>query len=181
MELLASIGGTGIAAPPAGARDVTNLDLLAAAKRYAEVIDVGREFAVIPLVEFWGFAQSLHTLGEAALIAIESAQPEASILADVYHLYRGGSTHETLHLLGGAIRVLHMNDYPARPRQSLTDTDRVWPGDGDAPIRQILHNLRRGGFTGAVSLELFNESYWKMDALEAARIGLEKMRQACEM
>jgi hypothetical protein len=27
-----------------------------------------------------------------------------------------------------------------------------------------------------LSLELFNETYWKQDALEVARTGLEKMR-----
>ena len=32
------------------------------------------------------------------------------------------------------------------------------------------------GYTGVISLELFNPSYWEQDPAEVARIGLEKMQ-----
>jgi 2-keto-myo-inositol isomerase len=182
MELLSQIGATGLACPPAGAQDAPGLNLLSAAERYGQLVDLGRQFGIVPMVEFWGFAKALHTLGEAVLVALESGRSDACVLADVYHLHRGGSTHECLHLLSGsAIRVLHMNDYPAQPScEKLTDADRVWPGDGVAPLKTIVHHLRRNRFAGTLSLELFNEHYWKLDALRAATIGLEKMRQVVE-
>jgi hypothetical protein len=34
------------------------------------------------------------------------------------------------------------------------------------------------GFSGYLSLEVFNREYWKQDALVVARTGLEKMRAA---
>jgi sugar phosphate isomerase/epimerase len=50
--------------------------------------------------------------------------------------------------------------------------------DGVAPLRDILHTLRDIGFKGHLSLELFNESYWKQhDALTVAETGLKKMRE----
>jgi hypothetical protein len=36
--------------------------------------------------------------------------------------------------------------------------------------------LRAIGFRGFFSLELFNRDYWKRDARDVARTGLEKMR-----
>ena len=50
------------------------------------------------------------------------------------------------------------------------------PGDGVAPLKEILRELRRIGYRGVLSLELFNRDYWKQDALTVARTGLEKMK-----
>jgi sugar phosphate isomerase/epimerase len=70
-----------------------------------------------------------------------------------------------------------MNDYPAMPgRADIRDEHRVYPGDGVAPLADILRDLRRIGFRGTLSLELFNRTYWRQDAFEVARTGLEKMR-----
>ena len=41
----------------------------------------------------------------------------------------------------------------------IADADRVYPGDGVAPIKQILRDLRAIGFRGMLSLELFNREY----------------------
>jgi sugar phosphate isomerase/epimerase len=100
------------------------------------------------------------------------------VLADVYHLHKGGSGFGGVRLLSGAaLQVFHMNDYPAKPpRGTITDAHRVYPGDGVAPLRQVLRDLRALGFRGVLSLELFNREYWKQDALTVARTGLEKMR-----
>jgi len=45
-----------------------------------------------------------------------------------------------------------------------------------APLPSILRDLYATGFRGALSLELFNRSYWEQDALTIARTGLEKTR-----
>jgi 2-keto-myo-inositol isomerase len=70
-----------------------------------------------------------------------------------------------------------MNDYPADPpRETIGDRDRVMPGDGIAPITQILRDMIANASRAVLSLELFNPVYWKQDALEVARIGLAKMK-----
>lgn len=111
-------------------------------------------------------------------MAIDSGHPQACILADVYHLYKGGSGFTGLKLLNGiSMQVIHMNDYPAKPvRADITDAERVYPGDGVAPLQAMLRDLRHAGFRGVLSLELFNRAYWKQDPLTVARTGLEKMR-----
>jgi sugar phosphate isomerase/epimerase len=60
----------------------------------------------------------------------------------------------------------------------LNDGSRIYPGDGVAPLRQILRDLCDSGFRGYFSLELFNKEYWGRSADENLRTGLEKMRTA---
>ena len=182
FDRVARVGGHLIAAPPMGAIDVENLNLPRAAERYRTLYDLGQEFGVLPLVEVWGFSKSLNRLGEAAYIAIESGAPGAAILADVYHLYKGGSGHAGLGLLSGShLPLFHVNDYPASiSPAAINDADRVWPGDGDAPLKEILHLLDSIGFDGFLSLELFNPAYWQTDALSTAKLGLGKLRAVLE-
>jgi len=178
MDMVRQIGGARIAAPPVGATKQTDLSLLRAAERYRALAEVGARLGVVPQVEMWGFSTTLGRLGEAALVALESGHPQACVLADVYHLHKGGSGLGGMRLLSGAaLHVFHMNDYPAQPaRAELTDAHRIYPGDGVAPLPQLMREMRQAGFRGVLSLELFNRDYWKQDALQVARTGLEKMR-----
>ena len=182
MELVARVGGTLIAAPPMGATQQSDLNLHRVAERYADLCEVGRGIGVSPLVEVWGFSKSLSRLGEAAFVAIESGAANAMILADVYHLYKGGSPIEGLALLNGAaLPIFHVNDYPAIAREEIGDADRVFPGDGVAPLSSIFKMLETIGFDGYLSLELFNPAYWTGDPLEVAREGQRKLEAALSL
>jgi sugar phosphate isomerase/epimerase len=132
----------------------------------------------MPLLDFWGASGTLYNFGQALAIAAAANDPDARILPDVYHLFRGGSGFEGLKLVSGkVIEIIHMNDYPAtKPVSEQTDSDRVYPGDGAAPIRQVLRDLREMGGTKVLSLELFNKIYWTQDALLVASAGLKKMK-----
>jgi sugar phosphate isomerase/epimerase len=179
MDLVRQVGGTRIAAPPAGATNA-EMPLERIVERYRALLELGEREGVTPQLELWGFSRTLSRLSQCAYVAIQAGHPRACILADVYHLYKGGSGFASIHLLGGeGLHVLHMNDYPAQPpREQITDAQRIYPGDGVAPLRTFLRDLRRAGFRGALSLELFNREYWTQDALTVARTGLEKMRAA---
>jgi 2-keto-myo-inositol isomerase len=63
---------------------------------------------------------------------------------------------------------------------AITLADRVFPGDGSAPLPEILNELRQINPEIVLSLELFNPDYWKMDALRAASTGLLKMKEICQ-
>jgi len=177
MDLVLQLGGRRIAAPPAGASD-TGIDPRKVGERYRAVLELGRRMGVVPQLEIWGGSKTLSRPGEAANVAIEAAHPDACLLLDVFHLYKGGADFGGLRLLNpAALHVLHLNDYPAQPsREKITDADRVYPGDGVAPLADLLRGLREIGFSGTLSLELFNQTYWKQDPLTVARTGLEKMR-----
>lgn len=177
MELVQQIGGKRIAAPAAGATDVA-IDYSKVVDRYRALLTLGDHFDVIPQVEVWGFSKTLTRLGEAALVAIDSDHPRACVLPDVYHLYKGGSNFNGLKLLGpAAVHVMHVNDYPSNPpRAAIKDSDRVYPGDGVAPLKDVFRTLRENGFDGYLSVELFNPTYWQQDPLQVARTALDKLK-----
>ena len=180
MDVIRQLGGRRIAAPPAGATSKAGLNLFRAAERYRALLELGDKMEVVPQVEVWGFSKNLSRLGEAVFVAVESGHKNACVLPDVYHIYKGGSDFAGLKLLSGsAVHVFHVNDYPADPpRETISDADRVFPGDGIAPLKSIFGTLVKNGFRGALSLELFNRGYWKRDALEVAQTGLKKTQAA---
>jgi len=180
MDILAQIGGKRIAAPPSGATKGEQMDLLVIAERYRALLELGDETGIVPELEIWGHSVNLSRLGFSACAAIETGHPKACLLPDVFHLYKGGSDFTGLKLLSGdMIPVMHINDYPAdTSREAMKEADRIMPGDGIAPLTQILHDLTASGGETVLSLELFNRSYWKQDALDIASLGLEKMKAA---
>jgi len=181
MDILREVGCHRVAAPAVGATE-GELDLKAAADRYAAIVELGKKTGVMPQLELWGHSKNLCRLGEVLYVAAESGQPEARVLLDVFHLYKGGSGHKGLPFVGKPlIEIFHMNDYPANPpRESITDADRVYTGDGIAPIRQVLEDIKSPDKTIVLSLELFNRTYYTQDALEVARTGLQKMKAIVE-
>ena len=180
MDTIAQLGGLRIAAPPAGVPRGESVNMDAAAERYSNLLELGDEMGVVPQSEMWGGNATIGSVEKALYIAIKAGHPKACFLGDVYHTYKGGSSFESILLMGPqALQSYHMNDYPADPaRDTIKDSDRVFPGDGVAPLTQILQNFVAVGAYPALSLELFNKTYWEMPAEECAKVGLDKMRKA---
>lgn len=189
MDKVLAIGGKQIAAPPVGAtgggsrRDdpkfTEPVTAVVAAERYKALLDIGKAVGVTPLVEVWGHSASLGRFGETVLAAMECGADGGGVLPDVYHLYKGGSAFGGLKLLSGsAIGIFHVNDYPKIERGKIVDQDRVFPGDGVAPLKEVFAALKGIGYAGYLSLELFNTSYWKQDPHDTAKTGLSKLKEA---
>jgi sugar phosphate isomerase/epimerase len=161
-----------------GATNVAMTDLHVIGQRYRTVCELGEKIGVAAELEIWGGSKTLSRLGDAAQVMIEAAHPRACLLPDVFHLYKGGSEIEGFRVINGkTIPVIHMNDYPGLPsRNQATDAVRVYPGDGIAPLGQLLRILKDSGFQGYLSVELFNRQYWEQDAALVARTALEKTR-----
>ena len=178
MDLVARIGGKRFAAPPSGGTDLPKLDPLKAAERYRALLELGDQMGPVPQFELWGFSKNFNRLGECVWVAMETGHPKACVLADVYHLYKGGTDYRGLRLLGpDAVQVIHMNDYPSDPpREKIDDSYRVYPGEGTAPLPEILRALTHNGGQKVLSLELFNRQYWAQDPLEVAKTGLAHMK-----
>lgn len=180
MEMLAELGCKRTAAPPMGATTTSGLDLKKAADRYRTILQLGDATGVVPHLELWGFSKNLSRLSEVVYVAIESGHPSAKVLLDVFHLYKGGSSIDTLWLINPpAVEILHMNDYPAGLSPSvITDADRIYTGDGVAPITKILKTLGKKEGPLVLSTEVFNKNYYTQDALLVAKTALQKMKKA---
>jgi len=179
MELLVAIGGKRIAAPPAGVGNGEVISLDDAAARYRVLLELGDATGITPQIEMWGANPTIGTVAKAVYVALQSGHPKACFLGDAYHTYKGGCDFSNFSLLSGkAMQVYHLNDYPAHPpRETINDSHRVYPGDGVAPMAELLRTFRKVGAAPALSLELFNKDYWARDAREVAKTGLAKMRE----
>lgn len=162
IEWAAEIGSRNIACTMLGVEELNPLKFDEYAQRYAAVIEASKPFGVRPLLELWGH-RALHRLGDALKIAALTNSGDAGLLLDFYHIYRGGNSFDTLKLINiASLDVFHINDYPANPaREKLVDADRIYPGDGICPFDKLLPQMYAQGFRGALSLELFNKTYWK--------------------
>ncbi|AQG81087.1 sugar phosphate isomerase/epimerase family protein [Spirosoma montaniterrae] len=180
MDLLAQIGCKRTAAPSIGAQtpDAPVIDLYKAAERYRAILELGDQTGVVPQLELWGFSKNLNKLSEVMFVAIESGHPSARVLLDIYHLYKGGSSPASLPLAGKpGIEIFHVNDYPANlPRTAITDADRVFPGDGVAPIRETLNIIKDPTKPIVLSLEVFNKTYYAQPADVVAKTAFQKMQ-----
>ena len=176
MGILADLGCPRVAAPAIGTE--APIDLLKAGEKYRKLLDLGRKTGVMPQLEFWGAFPSFFHLGQAMAVAAAADDKDAKILADVYHLFRGGSGFEGMKMLDGhAIDIFHMNDFPTEiPSTEQQDKDRVFPGVGGAPMKVLADTLKSKGKPIILSLELFNPTYYAMDAEYVVKTGLEKMK-----
>jgi sugar phosphate isomerase/epimerase len=181
MDQLAQIGCRRTAAPPAGATGHPGLDMKKAAERYRTILDLGDKTGVVPHLELWGFSANLHKLSDVLYVAIESGHPKAKVLLDNFHLYKGGTSLDSLHLMdNSAVDIFHMNDYTDIPREKITDEDRVLPGDGISPLPRILKMLKDPSRKLVLSVEIFNKKYYRMDANDVAKLALQKLKAVAE-
>lgn len=178
LEQAAAVGAPYVVAgPPAG---VADREL--GGRRYHELLELGRQFGVIPAFEYLGFVEDIRTIEDAIEIMTRADHPDAHIVLDPFHCYVGGGPIDSIRKLRGSqVAVSHFNDAPALPSPSTQrDPDRVMPGDGAVNLKLYCDCLRDIGYAGYLSLELFRPDLWEQNPLDVARIGLEKMRQAAE-
>ena len=179
MAALAERGCPRIAASMFGVQKAGSPKLGAAeiAERFAVLCDLGEKMGVQPLLEYWGHSVNLSRLEDALDVLARVKRPGTAVLADVYHTYRGGGDFATfVRLTPEQLPVLHVNDYPStKPRTELTDADRVWPGDGIAPWKELFATLCEQRLEPWLSIELFNPAYWRTTPSDTLRTGIEKM------
>ena len=178
MEQAAAVGARHtIAGPPHG-----HVDLELAGQRYAELLEIGLGFGVRPSVEYLGFAETVNTIDDALSIMNASQHPEATVILDPFHDFRGGGGHESISKLRPEqIAICHFDDAPASPPPSeQRDPDRVMPGEGVINLTRFVTLLREIGYEGWISLELFRGDLWAQDPRDVARRGLEAMKSLCE-
>ncbi|TKK68522.1 sugar phosphate isomerase/epimerase [Ilyomonas limi] len=178
MDMLAQIGCKRTAAPPMGATETPGLDLNKMAERYHAILKLGDTTGVIPQLEMWGFSKNLSRANEVLYVAMQTGHPSAKVLLDVFHLYKGGTPLDTLHMMSSsATDILHVNDYPANlSAADITDADRIYPGDGIAPVKHILGILHKQDQPLIISTEVFNKNYYSQEALTVAKTALAKMK-----
>lgn len=178
IQLAAKLGAEFVISCPH--REKPDYDL--GAQRYRELLEAGIEAGAKPAVEFLGFVADVTKIEDALQIVEKSGHPQATLVLDPFHVFRGGGSMETIaQLKPEQIAISHFNDaVDTIPREEQRDPDRVMPGDGHLDLTRYCHLLKQIGYQSWLSLELFREDLWQQDPLDVAKQGLERMQTIAE-
>jgi len=171
LDLSAQLGANRFVLCSGISRDVTLADYEAAVPMLHEIGELGRQFAIVIGVEFIRGARFLGCVETTANLLRRVGHPNLGVLVDTFHFYAGVSKlADIANLQMGEISWVHINDVPAKPRETLDDKDRVYVGDGVMPLEEILRTLAKV-YRGPVSFEVFQ--YVDRDPYRVARKGFE--------
>lgn len=174
FELSAEIGCELVVAPA----DIREGPIERAFENYAKLCDLAAEFGVIPALEFLGGARAIEDVASARKVVEGAGRPNGKVLVDTFHFHKGGSSLADLRALPGElVGLVHVNDVPSLPHHLLQDRHRVMPGEGSLDLPGFLSALKETGYDGFLSLELFNEDYWRAGPVEVAKRGAESLRR----
>ncbi|OZF05630.1 sugar phosphate isomerase/epimerase family protein [Rhodococcoides fascians] len=148
-------------------------------------------------------ASQLHALGEAAaehgatvmfealawgthinrIADVEDAlrradHPSLSLVVDTFHLYAAGDGIEQIHALDPrGIGFLQVADAPWMDLELIqwSRNHRCFPGDGEFDVLAPVAGVIEAGYTGPLSLEIFNPGYRERPAADVAAHGAESL------
>ena len=132
--------------------------------------DIAQPYGIRLAFEFIGSAWcSVRTPKGAYEIIQKTDRPNVGVNLDACHFYGGGGElNEIDQLDPDRIYAFHLDDMEDLPKEAITDAHRLLPGQGVIPLDDILGRLKKIGYDGLCSVELFREEYWRMDPLELA-------------
>ncbi len=141
-----------------------------------ELSSIAGGYGVSLAFEFLGFEWcSVVTLDQCSAIVDEVGRDNVGMVLDTFHFFAGGSELDSISRVNPTrLLILHMSDAEAKPRRELQDADRLFPGDGVIPLRAMLERLRRIGYDGFASVEIFRPEYWEWDPLRLAQTARQK-------
>lgn len=115
--------------------------------------------------EFLGFGWCSVRTPRAAFEIIQKVdRANVGLTLDAAHFYTGGGLMSELDDLDAQrIFAFHLDDLEDKPKEALTDADRLLPGEGVVPLDEICERLSHIGYSGTCSVELFRPEYWNWD------------------
>lgn len=173
LDLCQTFGIRTLVVAPDFATAIDQTSLGRAVVSLAEAARWAAGFGVTLAVEFRGTDAFCTNLNTALLVIDECGEPNVGVCLDAFHYYKGPSKAEDLsRLVAGRIAHVHLCDVPGVPRELMTDSDRVFPGEGDFDLTALVAALQRLDYRGAVSLELMNPTLWKVKPTQLVELGL---------
>jgi len=88
----------------------------------------------------------------------------------------GFSAVELSALRGDRLFMVHVSDCPARAPFTAQRAESYWPGEGDAPLEELLRSVRATGYDGPCSVEVMDPNVLALPAGDAIRRAAETMK-----
>lgn len=135
-----------------------------------DLSDIAKPHGVGLCFEFIGFSWcSVRTPRGAYEIVKKVDRDNVGINFDCCHFYGGGGELDELDSIDPAkIYTFHINDTEDAPKEAMTDAMRLLPGLGVINLDAICAKLKKVGYDGTCSVELFRPEYWDWNPCELA-------------
>jgi sugar phosphate isomerase/epimerase len=152
-------------------------DVRAAAASVREAGDIATRHGVRLALEFNSQCDQLSTLQPMREVLALAAHPSCGLLLDTYHLGRSGARVRDLDDVAlSEIAYVQFSDVPRTGLEPGKVLDRLPPGQGSVPFKEMFGAIVAKGYTGPMSYEAPNQEAWARPAEDVAREALAATR-----
>lgn len=147
-----------------------------AAADLAAIADIAAGRGLVVVYEALSTSAHVKTYRHAADIVARADRPNLKLALSVAHTLFAGADFSGLTQIDVArLGLVHLADAPDLKMDPhlLSGNYRLFPGQGDAPLRALMRDLARLGYAGPVSLEIFND---QMRGMSPNEIGADGAR-----
>ncbi len=142
------------------------------ARALEAVAPVAAEHAVTLAIEpfhpvFAADRSAVVTLDQACELAERHDPRWVGVAVDTFHLWWDPGLGPALARAAGRIATLQLADWPAEMGVPLRG--RALPGDGVAPLAEVVALALAAGYDGPVEVEVLSEAVWARPPLDVAR------------
>ncbi len=116
----------------------------------------------------WSF---LNRLEEALEVLDRVKCSTAQLCFGTYHLWKEPRLLDLLPQIVDRIALVQLSDWRDPPR---SENDRLLPGDGTIPLREIVSALEASGYSGMYEVEVWSRDLWKMEHYDLVQACLQR-------
>lgn len=156
---------------PLPGREITWADVTAEYVRVLrDLSGIASTYGISLAFEPLGFGWCSVRTPRAAMEIIEAAGCDnIGLTLDAAHFYASGGLMRELEMLDpNRILTFHLDDLEDAPMEAISDALRILPGQGVVPLGDICQRLKKIGYNGPCSIELFRPEYWYWDPQQVA-------------
>jgi 2-keto-myo-inositol isomerase len=148
-----------------------------AATSLREVGDLAAAHGLRLALECNSQAAQFNTLPRGRELLARAGHPACGLLLDTYHLQRSGGDLRALEDIDAAeLLYVQFSDVPAAGSEPGKVLDRLPPGRGVVPFKDLFRLLHDRGYAGPLSYEAPNPAAWARDPEAVAREALAATR-----
>lgn len=138
-----------------------------AIRQLGELADVAADYGIRIAYEALAWGRYVNDYRHAWRIVEAADRPNLGTCLDSFHiLSRGHDPSEIQNIPGEKIFFLQLADAPNLDMDVLSWSrhHRLFPGEGSFDLTEFLSHVLRAGYSGPLSLEVFNDVYRQTDA-----------------
>ncbi|MFI9824352.1 bifunctional sugar phosphate isomerase/epimerase/4-hydroxyphenylpyruvate dioxygenase family protein [Streptomyces sp. NPDC052013] len=169
FELMRALGADTVLVCSSVDPEAVDDDALAAAQ-LAELADLAQDFGIRVAYEALAWGRHVNTYGHAWRIVEAADHPALGTCLDSFHILSRSSEPKDLEgiedIPGEKIFFLQLADAPLPAMDVLqwSRHHRCFPGQGGFDVAGLVRHVMRAGYTGPLSLEVFNDVFRQAEA-----------------